>query len=93
MKKKEAEALGAFVGIGAIIVVSGVIDTVKTVRTERAKRKKIEEWKNHNLDAIRSSSERLKRLAEDPNTTLVELMQAWVEEEKFCKIIRDQPMY
>lgn len=93
MKKKNAEALGAVVGIGAIIVVSGVIDTVKTVRIERAKRKKIKQWETNALNAIRSSSERLRRVAEDPNTTLKDLVVAWREEEAFCKLIREQPMY
>lgn len=93
MRKKEAEALGAIAGIGTILVVAGVIEHVKTVRVERKKRKNVEKWLHHNLDAIRSSSARIQRLAEDPSCTMEDLAKAWVEEAQFCKLIREQPMY
>jgi hypothetical protein len=93
MKKREAEALGALAGIGSILVVAGVIDYVKVVREERRKRKLIKVWETNTLGAIKAARERCRRIANDPTATSKDLLQAWVEEMQFIKLIENQPMY
>lgn len=93
MKTEESKALGAVAGIGAIVVIAGVISHTKVVRAERKKRKQIEEWETTAKSAIAASRARLERMINDPNTTAADLLQAWLEENEFMKLIRDQPMY
>lgn len=81
----------AFFGLAAVVGAASYY--VSTVRVERKKRKKIEEWKLMNQQALQASAERWDRLAADPNSTAQELLDAFVEESQFLDLVLKQPMY
>jgi hypothetical protein len=93
MKRQEAEALGAVAGIGTLVVVAGVVGYVKVAREERRKRKSIEVWRKNTLSAVEAARQRLTDMKDDPTTTSGDLIRAWIEEQKFIKLIEDQPKY
>lgn len=72
--------------IGVVTTAVGV-NYINTVRKERAKRKKIEAWKQDRLNCIHDAAKRIAEMLVDDNYSAEDVRKAWEEEQEFLTII------
>lgn len=93
MESEEKKILAGLAATISVSVIIGTFQYVKTVKAERAKREKIQEWKQMNLDAVAAAAKRMRDIVFDPEVSLNEIAVVWKEENEFMELIRNQPKY
>lgn len=81
--ERRAYALIALAAVPAVLIgVECIRNVVKERRTS---------WDRKVRGGIRAAQQRLVRIAEDPNSTTDDVLDAWKQEAEFLNIIKNQP--
>lgn len=91
MNRREQTALAALAlgFVGAIAVSSNAVSIIKD---SREKRKRIKAWSRETSACVKNAKKRCMELANDPNATANDVLEAWAWEAKFLDIMQNRPI-